>query len=430
MDINLIQRKLFNLYTMWDVIRLTYHSKCSPKKMEKIHQKNLKKMVHNAYKIPFYKERFDKAGVKPEDIKTDADLLKLPLLTKHEFRMWMTEEVKKTENENCMKSHTSGSTGVPMTILFTPREYATDVANIIRAWFVSGYNAFTGKTLTRISDHSESIGYKTLIQRMGILRREYVKQFDPEEDIIEIINTYKPNLLQMNKSELMRLAVYSKNNDVKINKPDFYMPLGENVDDISLKTLEEIYGEGLISCYGCAEMGTVCTRIPGRSDFLIYDDMFTVNMYDDNDNLTNEGRIVLTTLYRDKFPLINYDVGDRGIFENIDGRNYLVKIQGRQDDVLRFRNGGKTAYTSLWPVVAQCEDILQIRFIQESYDDVTLQIVQCGDSEKSHKEIEEFLTPKLQQKCADEIRFAYEWLNVIPPDPNGKIRMIVSKIKE
>lgn len=425
------ERKIFNLLVLKALMKQLRYSYGSCAYRKKIERNNLKRTMEIAYSIPFYKKRFDEAGVKPEDIKTTEDLQKLPLLTKKDFRMWMDEERQKKENRFCMKSYTSGSTGLPMTILFSPEEYAVDIANIVRAWKVAGYNSFTGKTLTRISDHSESIGYKTLIQRFGILRREYVKQFAPEEEVIHTINTYRPTLLQMNKSELMRIAVYSKSHGVKVYKPQFYMPLGENVDDLALKTLTEVYGSGLISCYGCAEMGTVCERIPGRTDFLVFGDIAAVNIYNDKNELANEGRIILTTLYRNRFPLINYDVGDRGVLARTEeGRTYLVKIWGRQDDVLKFRSGKTVAYTSLWPIVARCEDILQVRFIQKSYERVVIQIVQNSTSNRPHAEIEKFLNTELQKKCCDQVFFEFNWMDVIPPDPNGKIRMVVNQMEE
>ncbi|MBT6046845.1 MAG: phenylacetate--CoA ligase family protein, partial [Candidatus Scalindua sp.] len=37
-------------------------------------------------KNSFYKDRFDKVGIKPEDIKTKDDFMKLPVLTKEEIR--------------------------------------------------------------------------------------------------------------------------------------------------------------------------------------------------------------------------------------------------------------------------------------------------------------------------------------------------------
>ena len=47
----------------------------------------LQKLVARVYdKSPFYKSKFDKAGVKPGDIKSLDDLSKLPTIDKTDFR--------------------------------------------------------------------------------------------------------------------------------------------------------------------------------------------------------------------------------------------------------------------------------------------------------------------------------------------------------
>ena len=45
-----------------------------------------KKIKHIYENVPYYREKMDKAGVKPEDIKTVADLSKLPFTTKQDLR--------------------------------------------------------------------------------------------------------------------------------------------------------------------------------------------------------------------------------------------------------------------------------------------------------------------------------------------------------
>ena len=55
----------------------------SHEEKEELQLKRLQKTVKIAYeKIPLYKQKFDDAGVKPEDIKTLKDIEKLPFTTK------------------------------------------------------------------------------------------------------------------------------------------------------------------------------------------------------------------------------------------------------------------------------------------------------------------------------------------------------------
>jgi hypothetical protein len=44
------------------------------------------------------------------------------------------------------------------------------------------------------------------------------------------------------------------------------------------------------------------------------------------------------------------------------------------------------------------------------------------------KQLEKGLTLELLKALRHEMTITYEWLDVIPPDPNGKLRLIVSEI--
>ena len=59
----------------------------SRNKIKDLQDKKLEKLVLHCYKnVPYYTKLFDCLGIKPEDIKTRADLTKLPVLTKQIIR--------------------------------------------------------------------------------------------------------------------------------------------------------------------------------------------------------------------------------------------------------------------------------------------------------------------------------------------------------
>src|SRR5699024_5487913 len=109
---------------------------------------------------------------------------------------------------------------------------------------------FFGKTMSRINAHDENAGGPdTFLQRFGILRRKYVDQYAPEEEVIDAINAYKPDWLYMNKTELMRLVLYSNKTGKKIFHPRFYDPISEKVDENNRKLFIKTLGEGIIDSY-------------------------------------------------------------------------------------------------------------------------------------------------------------------------------------
>ena len=55
--------------------------------MRKLQSERLVKTVKTCYeKVPFYKKKMDRMGVKPEDIRSIDDIYKLPFTTKHDLR--------------------------------------------------------------------------------------------------------------------------------------------------------------------------------------------------------------------------------------------------------------------------------------------------------------------------------------------------------
>ncbi len=418
------QRKLYNEASFFALLKFRVYDKASNKKRGQIRDRNFHKMINAAYKIPFYRKRFDEAGVTPADIRTREDLTKLPVLTKEEYRQWMKEEKEKEENRDCMIMQTSGSSGKPLEVLNTPFEYAKDVANVLRSWIFCGANPFWLKTITEADDSSETVGYKTFIQKLGILRREIVNTNDKEENIISFINEYKPNILRMYKSEYVNLGVYAKKNHVKIHQPDYSVVIGENVDVVSERLLHEVYGGGVINLYGCVENGAIAVKKPGSKVYEVFEDVVALNIYDQNNKLSDKGRIIMSTLYKNTFPLINYDLKDMAEVEKTDRGLVIKEILGRTDDDVVYSDGTSTGWIRLWHIACEQQDLLQIHMIQKSYSSIVIQLVKDDASSKSEKQIEEELTKELNTQFLGRLEIEYQWLDSIPTDENGKTKLI------
>lgn len=197
------------------------------------------------------------------------------------------------------------------------------------------------------------------------------------------------------------------------------------IDAHAENIIYEAFGSGLMSNYGCAEMGEVSTRVPGNRNYRIHQDMYAAHIREDKEI----GDIILTSLYRDKFPLINYDVGDIGKIEDIDGFEYFTEIRGRKNDCFYFENGTCITYYALDGIVVKmATDVMQMKFIQENYRRIKIIVVQDPKSAKSQMEIEKNVTDEMRKVCPNEVEFAYSWVEVIEPNSNGKIRMMESKV--
>lgn len=81
--------------------------------LEKLQLERLQKQVKNVYEnVPMYRERMDKKGVKPEDIKELKDLAKLPFTTKQDLRDYYPFELFAADKKDIVRIHaSSGTTG-------------------------------------------------------------------------------------------------------------------------------------------------------------------------------------------------------------------------------------------------------------------------------------------------------------------------------
>jgi phenylacetate-CoA ligase len=427
-----LQKKAVNVLLFFDLFKLNRKRPTEQDfvRLKKIQEKRLRKLMKKAYEIPFYRERFDRAGVKPEDIRTAEDLVKLPPLTKDELRTWMSQEANNPKYKDWFHDTTSGSSGVPLMLLYSPREKAYTMANWFRVMCIAGYNPFLGKTMSRKSAHSTSAGADTFLQKLGILRRGFLDQYAPGDEMVRQVNEYKPDFLYMNKSELMRLCLYCKENNSKIHQPKFYCPTGEMTDPAARKLFKEILGDGIIDAYGSAETGSCMLKLFDSTEHFIHYDSFAINIYDDNDQLADVGTVVITPLFKTDIPLINYKIGDKAASEMRNGIRYITSLQGRLNDFFRYDTGEVTTFFEITPIIAHCEDIVQIRFIQDSYTHIRVQCVQNQESEKTKEQVEQELDAALNAKFKHHFDIDFEWTNTIPPDSNGKLRMIVCEVDE
>ena len=91
----------------------------------KAHQDSLigKQIKHVYENVPYYKKLMDEKGVKPEDIKSTADLYKLPFLTKSDLREAYPYGLLAKPLSECVRIHsTSGTTGKRVIAFYTQHD--------------------------------------------------------------------------------------------------------------------------------------------------------------------------------------------------------------------------------------------------------------------------------------------------------------------
>lgn len=392
--------------------------------------------MKKAYEIPFYRKRFEENHLTPDDFHCSEDLVKFPVITKDELRVWMKElyDTHPETRDQWDATSTSGSTGIPLRLYQSQRERACANASWIRILQSFGYRPFTGRMISFESSYrTEKKQHDSFIQRFGILQRRKLSEKrcigDGMREVIQELNEYKPDLICLRKNCIVRIALYAQQHNLAIHQPKWYIPVSEMVDELTRNILAKTFGPGLVDAYGSDETGSCIIKRPGKNYYDICNDTHVVNIYDQDGNPADEGRIIITPLYKTDFPIINYDIGDTASSYTRNGLRYITSIHGRLNDMIRHENGEDTSVLELRKIPNGITGIAQFRYIQESYHDLRIELVRDPqDLTYSQEEISSYFLNKLNELYGDEFRIKINWLDAIPPDPNGKLRCFVCEI--
>ena len=410
------------------------------KNVKKLQDKHVHQLMKRAYEIPFYRERFDRCGLTPDDFHSAEDMYKFPIMTRADLRSWMDQVYREhpEQRKNWEIFKTSGSSGIPLRFMVSYEDHARVNANWIRVTMMGGHKPYTEKMLTFLTTHSDVDPKKgdSFVQKLGFLRRRIVPEHlyvgEGMRDLIELVNDYEPDMLCFRKNVLLRMASYAKQHDMQIFQPKVYTPVSEMVDDLTRKIFLETYGPGLLDAYGCNEIGSMAVMTPHHDDFYVLSDSHVVNIVDDDGNPADNGKVIATTLYKRDFPIINYEVGDRAETEVRDGLRYITRIMGRTNDMVEHANGTQTSAIEIMKMPNGITGILQFRYIQEDYDHIRILLVKDPAEDTATKEeIEAFYHKKFVELFGyEEFKLTFEWLDEIPPDENGKMRCFICNVKK
>lgn len=433
-----IQKKLKNVYTVWYLLTLRRSFDGDPKKIKADQNRKIHKLMKRAYKIPVYREKFEQSGTTPDDYHCSEDLVKFPTLTKPELRLWMQtewDEHPEIHDDTNILS-TSGSSGTPLKMLYTQKEQACSDANWARALAAAGYKPLRGKMYSFSTSHKgpRKKDRDSIIQKFGLMRRKVVGEDhivgDGIADLIRDINEYKPDLICLRRNVMVRMVAYAESHNLKIYKPKFYAPISEMVDDVTRKMLAKALGPGLIDAYGVSEMGSFIYQFPEKDFRYVANDIAVANVYNDKNELADDGRIVVTSLYKHTYPLINYETLDLGKSYVKDGIRYFTDIEGRMNDLVKHEGGADSSALQLMRIANHTVGLSQFRFIEETYHDMKIQLVADPFNKSMTKEqIEDRFITEVTKLYGEEFKITIEWLDELPPEKTGKQRCFVCNVK-
>lgn len=316
-----------------------------------LQEDRLKSVVRYVYDhSAFYRRKFNEAGVEPSDIKTLADVVKLPFTRKTDLRDNYPTGMFSAHKSQVVRYHvSSGTTGKPTVVGYTKGDIETWSESLARA-FTSiglgpddvvqigyGYGLFTGGLGAHYG--AERIGAAVLPVGTGNTERQIELMQDLGTTAIACTPSYFLHIMEV--AEKMGVSI---KNDTQLKAGIF------GAEPWSLETrkrIEDATGIKAYDIYGTSEIsGPLFTECHVQKGIHVWADMFLTEVIDPK---TEEpvgegetGELVFTTLHKYALPLIRYRIGDLSIVSNEPcecGRTHprIMRILGRTDDMLIIR---------------------------------------------------------------------------------------------
>lgn len=319
--------------------------------LESLQSYRLSVTVRHVYEnVPFYKELFDKKGLKPEDIKSIKDLKKLPFTVKQDLRDQYPYGLFAVNLDKVVRIHaSSGTTGKQTVVGYTDRDieiWAEIAARALTAAggaakdFVHvsyGYGLFTGGMGMHYG--AERMKATAIPASVGNTKRQ-----------IQIMQDFGSSILCCTPSYALFLA--ETMDEMNIDKASLKLKAGvfgaEPWTEEMRKEIESKLGIKAYDIYGLSEiMGPgVAFECCDQSGMHINEDHFIPEIIDP-DTLEplpdgEQGELVFTCITKEALPLIRYRTKDIAVLtrEKCACGRTLVKMtkpMGRSDDMLIIR---------------------------------------------------------------------------------------------
>ncbi|MEF9841590.1 MAG: phenylacetate--CoA ligase [Raoultibacter sp.] len=364
----------------------------------------LKKLVSYVYdRIPHYKEAFDAAGVKPEDIQSLDDLHKLPFTKKQDLRDAYPFNMFAVSRDEVVRVHcSSGTTGTATVVGYTENDLKNwgdcfgrfivaaggSQKSVVQVSY--GYGLFTGG----LGAHRgvEAVGAVALPMSSGNTKRQVQLMHDFGTDILCCTPSYA--LL------IADTAIEEGYNPAK----DFQISAGilgaEPYSEGMRAEIQDKLGITVHDIYGLSEVmgpGVAC-ECECQNGLHVCEDQFIVEIVDPDTLLAvpdgQWGEVVFTTLVKECSPLIRYRTRDisrilTGVCDC--GRTFrrIDRIAGRTDDMMIIRG------VNVFP--SQIEEVIM------TFPEITAhyQIVLSNDGPLDHVQLQIETVPEFP---FDEIR--------------------------
>jgi len=418
---------------------LTKTQHYSQSQIDEYQNVRLVRLIRYAYQeVPYYRELFDRVGLKPSDIKSKEDLHKIPVLTRKDVHENSQKLIAANYPLNkLIHGHTSGTTGTPLSFYWDKNTcvYTNAVDWRQKNWAGIEYgdpiSLFLGRTIVPPDRERPPFWQKDHIHN-----QLWMSSFHMNEKNLpyyfDKLSSFKPLAVEGYPSTLYILARYLlKNNTTFPVKAAFTS--SETLLPIQREVIEKSFKCKIYDFLGMAERVIFATECEHHSGHHLNFEYALNEVVDGDNNPVEQGQqgyLVGTSLQNFAMPFIRYKTSDVSRIRTIGcpcGRamQLIDEVTTKAEDIVITPEGKMISSSVLTHPFKPLENIRESQIIQEDVHNLLIRIVrEHGFDESSTQK----LISSIKERVGESMNIHIEYVEHIPRTSSGKFRWVISKV--
>lgn len=403
----------------------------------------LMKLLQHAYdSSPFYRRRFDEAGIQPAGITSSTDLKKIPFLTRDDIRNNLDDlRSRRYRPEDLLRSTTGGTTDMPVPLL---RDLDCVREKVAIQWRFNLWAGFRpgDKALYLWGarfDIPQNPSWRWRLYDYRLMRRVWAPTSDLSEATLEsyrqLLNRFKPRVIYAYPRALASFCEFLRDCRRPYERPNVAISNAEVLYPDHRKVIEEVLGCAVYDQYGTRDFGLTAAECEfHRGMHLNPAAAFFEFLPIKDATVDGLSELVVTDLLNYGMPMIRYRVNDCAMTQSEPcpcGRGYPLfrGLVGRTSSLFRFANGIVIMGGSLLSraIGTASPTIRKVQIVQETFGDFRVRFVpgetfQEGDLRALRDRLDEYFGMRLH--------WEFEQVHDIEREPSGKTRLCISRVSE
>jgi phenylacetate-CoA ligase len=408
----------------WPTLRA---ARLSPDELAALARRRLIETLRVAAETPFYRRRFDAAGVGRDELMLETSpeevLGALAPAGKPEMRaaggdMLLGGKVR----PEWRSSSSSGSTGEPFRVYYDPRAWARlKILVKLRARRACG----TGPTdrvalLDAVAPAADPPGPAARVARISILQ--------PTAKVAAQLAAFAPDTIYGLPSALLEVAAALRARGARLEVKRVFTS-GELLRPAVRQAISEAFGARVFDVYGSSETKEIAWECPAGG-MHVNADVVRLEVLDDANRTVPmgvEGNLVATLLVNRAMPLLRYRIGDRGslLTERCAcGHPFplLGVVTGRRADVLVLADGHRVSPYALTCAMERVGDVLRYQVTQ--LEPARLRVRAILDPGVDQARIAGRIRSVMRGEVAHFLETEVEFVDRLPTGPRAKFRVV------